>query len=74
MVSTTYGEYRVNPVKSGADKQPQAHRGFLIRLMDSIAESRQRAAMVEIAKHAHLLSPEWFEMMNKSASSYARRD
>jgi hypothetical protein len=29
--------------------------------MDALAESRQRAAMIEIAKHAHLLPPSWFK-------------
>ena len=74
MLSTTYGQYRATPVKSGPNKRPQTHRRFLVRLMDSIAESRQRAAMIEIAKHAHLLSPAWFELMSDSASSTARRD
>ena len=74
MVSTTYGEYHVNPVESSPDKRSQIQRGFFIRLMDAIAESRQRAAMIEIAKHAHLLSPSWFEQTGDSASSCARRD
>jgi hypothetical protein len=74
MVSTTYGEYRVSPVKSSPDNRLHLRRGFFVRLMDSIAESRQRAAMIEIAKHAHLLSPAWFELMSDSASSCARRD
>jgi hypothetical protein len=73
MVSTTYGHLRVTRIKNDADKRPQA-RGFFVRLMDSLAESRQRAALIEIAKHAHLLSPEWFELMNESANSRARRD
>ena len=71
MISTTYGEYRVVPVK---DERQQSHRGFFVRLMDSIAESRQRAAMIEIAKHAHLLSPSWFEQIGDGANSCARRD
>jgi hypothetical protein len=74
MVSTTYGEYRVTAVTDSLDKRPQSHRGFFIRLMDALAESRQRAAMIEIAKHAHLLSPSWLEQMGDGASSRARRD
>jgi hypothetical protein len=74
MVSTTYGHYRVTRVKSDPDRRPQARRGFFVRLMDSLAESRQRAALIEIGRHAHLLSPEWFELMNDSANSRARRD
>jgi hypothetical protein len=73
MVSTTYGEYRVTRANSTPDERLQSHRGFFIRLMDALAESRQRAAMVEIAKHAHLLSPSWFEQMDGDASSHARR-
>jgi hypothetical protein len=42
--------------------------------MDSIAESQQRAAIREIAKHADLLSPAWFEQMNEGASSCVRRE
>ena len=60
MVSTTYGEYRVDPVKNGA-KRAQLRKGLFVRVMDAFAESRQRAAMIEIARHAHLLSPSWFE-------------
>jgi hypothetical protein len=74
MVSTTYGEYRVDPVKSSPDKRAQVRRGFFIGLMDALAESRQRAAMIEIAKHAHLLSPSWFEQMSDGTSSCGRRD
>jgi hypothetical protein len=74
MVSTTYGEYHVDPAKSSPDKRVKARRGFLIRLMDALAESRQRAAMIEIAKHAHLLSPSWFEQMSDGTSSCGRRD
>ena len=72
MTSTTYGEYRVTPVESGLDQRLQPRRGVFVRLMDSLAESRQRAAMIEIAKHGHLLSASWFEHDN--ASSCARRD
>jgi len=73
MVSATYGNYRVDPAKRSRDTRPQLRRGFFVRLMDAIAESRQRAAMIEIAKHAHLLSPAWFEQSDGSASSRARR-
>jgi hypothetical protein len=73
MVSTTYGEFRVTRTNSAPDEQSQSNRGFFIRLMDALAESRQRAAMIEIAKHAHLLSPSWFEQMDGDASSRARR-
>ncbi len=73
MVSTTYGEYRITPVNNSTDERPQLHRGIFIRLMDALAESRQRAAMIEIAKHAHLLSPAWFEQTGDRASSRARR-
>ena len=74
MTSTTYGECHVTPVKSSAGKRRQLHRGLFIRLMDALAESRQRAAMIEIAKHADLLSPSWCEQMDGDASSRARRD
>jgi hypothetical protein len=73
MVSATYGEYRDIPVKNSTEDRSQLHRGVFIRLMDALAESRQRAAMTEIAKHAHLLSPSWFEQMDGAASSRARR-
>ena len=72
MTSTTYGEYRIKSVKNRTDKSPQSHGGFFIRLMDALAESRQRAAMIEIAKHAHLLSPSWFQQQD-GVSSRARR-
>ena len=71
MASTTYGAYRITPENS-ADNRPQSHRGFFVRLMDALAESRQRSAMVEIAKHAHLLSPAWFAQED-GISSRARR-
>ncbi len=71
MTSATYGAYRVAPRKS-TDDRPQPRRGFFIRLMDAFAESRQRSAMIEIAKHAHLLSPSWFEQDN-GVSSRGRR-
>jgi hypothetical protein len=74
MVSTTYGDYRLARATGASDERPQSHRGFFVRLMDSIAESRQRAAMIEITKHAHLLSPAWFEQMDPGASSCARHD
>lgn len=74
MTSTTYGEYRVTSVKSSPDNRPQSRRGFFIRLMDSLAESRQRAAMIEISKHAHLLSPAWLAQIGDCVSSRARRD
>lgn len=73
MVSTTYGEFRATRVDSASDERSQSHKGLFIRLMDALAESRQRAAMIEIAKHAHLLSPSWFEQMDGDASSRARR-
>ena len=73
MTSTTYGEYRVTPVESSLDQRLQPRRGLFVRLMDSLAESRQRAAMIEIAKHAHLLSPSWYEQKGR-VSSGARRD
>ena len=73
MVSTTYGEFRATRADSASDERSQSHRGLFIRLMDALAESRQRAAMIEIAKHAHLLSPSWFEQMDGDASSRARR-
>jgi hypothetical protein len=73
MVSTTYGEFRATRADSASDERSQSPRGFFIRLMDALAESRQRAAMIEIAKHAHLLSPSWFEQMDGDASSRARR-
>jgi hypothetical protein len=74
MVSTTYEEYRVDPLKCSPDRRRQRRRGFFLRLMDSIAESQQRAAIREIAKHADLLSPAWFEQMNEGASSCVRRE
>jgi hypothetical protein len=74
MTSTTYEECHVTPVKSSAGKRPQLRRGLIIRLMDALAESRQRAAMIEIAKHAHLLSPSWFAQIDDRVSSSARRD
>jgi hypothetical protein len=73
MTSTTYGEYRVTPVKRSTDQHSQTSRSFFVRLMDSLAESRQRAAMIEIAKHAHLLSPSWIEQ-DDGVSLCARRD
>jgi hypothetical protein len=74
MVSTTYEEYRVTRANSASDERSQSHRGFFIRLMDALAASRQRAAMIEIAKHAHLLSPSWVEQMDGDVSSRARRE
>jgi hypothetical protein len=59
MVSTTYGNYRIDSAKSTRDARPQLRRSFFVRMMDAFAESRQRAAMIEIARHAHLLSPAW---------------
>jgi hypothetical protein len=73
MTSMIYGEFRIAPVKSSPDKRPQLRRSFFVRLMDSVAESRQRAAMIEIVKHAHLLSPAWFEQED-GASSRVRGD
>jgi hypothetical protein len=65
MVSTIYGEYNVTPVKNSKNERLQRRRGLFIRLMDSLAESRQRAAMIEIAKHSHLLSASWFEQVDR---------
>jgi hypothetical protein len=65
MLSTTYGNYRATPGKTGQEERPQMHRGFFIRLMDALAESRQRAAVIEIARLSHAISPAWFEMTDK---------
>ena len=73
MVSTTYEDYRVTRANSAPDERSQSRRGVFIRLMDALAESRQRAAMIEIAKHVDLLSPSWCEQMDGDASSRARR-
>jgi len=72
MVSTTYSGYGVNQARNSREAA-RHRRSFFERVMDSIAESRQRAAMTEIAKHAHLLSPQWFEQIDDSASSCATR-
>ena len=71
MTSTAYEAYRVTP-KSSADSRGQPSRGFFIRVMDAFAESRQRSAMIEITRHAHLLSPSWLEQQT-AVSSRARR-
>ena len=73
MASTTYGDYRITSATSASGEQPHAQRGLFVRLMDALAESRQRAAMIEIAKHAHLLSPSWLAQMDGAVSSRARR-
>jgi len=64
MILTTYGNYHITRAASAPDERPESNRSFFVRLMDSLAESRQRAAMIEIARHAHLLSPSWFGQMD----------
>ena len=36
----------------------EPHKGFLVRFMEALRETRRRQADREIAKHAHLLSNE----------------
>ena len=69
MISTTYGQYRLDPLKGSSDRRTQRRGGLFIRLMDALAESRQRAAVREIARHADLLSPAWIEQKSEGASS-----
>lgn len=48
------------------DELAEPRKGFFVRFMDALKETRHRQARREIAKNAHLLSDELLEAMEGS--------
>jgi hypothetical protein len=59
MVAVTYGVARVGAPAAAETKTGKASKGFFWRVLDMIAASQLKRAEREIARHRHLLPPDF---------------
>jgi len=63
MVAVTYGGARVAAPAEAGTKAAKTGKGFFARLFDSIAVTQMKRAELELARHRHLLPPD-FELQS----------
>ena len=70
MAAITYGVARVHAPKAAERALATPRKNLFIRFMDALVESRLQAVHREIARHAHLLPPDF----DSRGSRVARTD
>ena len=73
MVAVTYGGARVAAPADAETKATKTGKGFFARLFDSLAVTQMKRAELELARHRHLLPPD-FELQRQHWSRSEDRE